>query len=68
MFWSPVVKYTARKRLEGIKGLELMINDDYANCIDQLKEFAENNSYDTCNPAIRVLQILGHLRREKSSG
>jgi hypothetical protein len=64
MFWSPVVKYTARKGIEQIKGLELIINDDYADYVAQLQEFANKATYNTGNPAIRVLQIIGHLRRE----
>jgi len=64
MFWSPVVKYTARKGLEKIKGLKLVINDDYADYVKQLQEFATRATYNTGNPTMRVLQILQHLRRE----
>jgi len=67
MFWSPVVKPKARRELEDIKGLELIINDSYAECISRLQKFARENTYDTGNPTMRVLQILGHLRREKAT-
>ena len=67
MFWSPVVRYTARKGLEEINGLELVINDNYADCVSKLREFATKVTYDTGNPTMRVLQILGHLRREKAT-
>ncbi len=66
MFWSPVVKYTARKGLEEIQGLELIINDVYADYIGQLQEYAKKHTHDTGNPVLRVLQVLEHLRRENT--
>ena len=66
MFWSPVVTPSPKDELKKIKGLELVINDDYAAYIGLLQEFAKKATYDTGNPAVRVLQILGHLRRDKS--
>lgn len=62
MFWSPVVRPGVRQELEKIKGLELVINKDYADYIEALKELAKKGTHDTGNPAFRVLQILGHLR------
>lgn len=66
MFWSPVVTPATRIALEEMEGLELIINDIYADSVEQLREFAKKHTYDTGNPAMRVLQILGHLRKEKS--
>lgn len=66
MFWSPVVRPGVKDGLKKIKGLELVINDDYAAYVQLLQEFAKKATYDTGNPAFRVLQILGHLRRDKT--
>ncbi len=65
MFWSPVVTPGVRNELEKIKGFELVINDDYASYVGLLQEFARKATYDRGNPVFRVLQILGHLRRDK---
>lgn len=62
MFWSPVVSAGVAEELKQIKGLELVINEDYAAYIEQLQEQANKVTYDTGNPVFRVLQILGHLR------
>ena len=62
MFWSPVVRPGVRQELEKIKGLELVINKDYTDYIEALKELAKKGTHDTGNPAFRVFQILGHLR------
>ena len=63
MFWSPVVSAGLAEELRRIKGLELVINEDYATYVEQLQERANKVTYDTGNPVFRVLQILGHLRR-----
>lgn len=63
MFWSPVVSAGLEMELKKIKGLELVINDRYSACVDELLERAGKVTYDTNNPAFRMLQILGHLRR-----
>ncbi|MDD5509670.1 MAG: hypothetical protein PHI12_02485 [Dehalococcoidales bacterium] len=63
MFWSPVVSAGVEIELEKIQGLELVINDRYSACVDELLEQAGKITYDTNNPAFRILQILGHLRR-----
>ena len=63
MFWAPVVpkgKLTAR--LSEIKGLELVINGDYARCVKEMQDWARENTHDTTNPFLRMLQILEHLR------
>lgn len=66
MFWSPVVPegYITEK-LEKVNGLELVINDKYAQCIDELRKEAKDRANDEGNPFFRALQILEHLRREK---
>ena len=63
MFWSPVVpngKLT--EELNKILELELVINQKYTSCINELKKEAkkQTNSYE--NDAFRILQILEHLR------
>jgi hypothetical protein len=65
MFWSPVVSAGVAKELKRIKGLELVINENYAACVDELLEQARSITYDTGNPAFWIFQILGHLRRRK---
>lgn len=64
MFWSPVVPvgYITRE-LGKIHRLELVINRQYAQCIDELRERAKELTNDTGNPFFRTLQILEHLRR-----
>lgn len=63
MFWSPIVSAGLEIELKKIRGLELVINDKYSACVDELLERASEVTYDTNNPAFRMLQILGHLRR-----
>jgi len=63
MFWSPVVSAGLEMELKKIRGLELVINDRYSACVDELLERASKVTYETNNPAFRMLQILGHLRR-----
>jgi len=63
MFWSPVVSAGLEMELKRIRGLELVINDRYSACVDELLERASKVTYDTNNSAFRMLQILGHLRR-----
>jgi len=64
MFWSPVVPVGyLTEHLEKIKGLELIINRSYAECMDELRSFAKQKTNDEGNPFFRVLQILEHLRR-----
>ena len=65
MFWSPVVGPSAEDELIKIKGLELVINENYTAYIGLLQEFVKNNIYDTGNPAVRILQIIGHVKKIK---
>ena len=62
MFWSPVVRGSVANELKKIRGLELVINEDYTAYIRLLQELAKKGTHDTGNPTFRVLQILGHLR------
>jgi hypothetical protein len=66
MFWSPVVRWSVESELRKIKGLEMVINKDYADYVAALKELAKKGTHDTGNPAFRLLQILGHLRGGQS--
>lgn len=64
MFWSPVVpKGFITNRLQQIRGLELIINKAYTQCIEELRVHARNTTHDTNNPFFRVLQILEHLKK-----
>jgi hypothetical protein len=64
MFWSPVVpKGYITSELGKIDGLELVINEKYAQCIDELRIKAKELTNDVGNPSFRMLQILEHLRR-----
>jgi hypothetical protein len=64
MLWSPVVHegYVSEK-LSQIEGLELVINEEYAKRIKKLQQLAESASHNEGNPAFRLLQILGHMRK-----
>lgn len=63
-FWSPVVpRGDLLRRLEGIEGLELICNEEYARRIEELCEDARNDGRRSGNAAYRVIQILEHLRR-----
>lgn len=65
MFWSPVVpRGYLTTNLAKIKGLDLVINGHYKQCIDQLRELARTATHETQNPSFRVLQILEHLRND----
>jgi len=67
MFWSPVVpRGYITEELSKIKDLELIINEKYKQCIDDLRLKAKELTNDVGNPFFRMLQILEHLRREKS--
>ena len=63
MLWSPVVpRGNITENLEKYKDLELVINEKYSACIEQLREKARVMTNDTGNPFFRMLQILEHLR------
>ena len=62
-FWSPYVPVGYRtEHLKQIKGLELIINEEYSKRVGELQKKAKKQTEDTGNPAFRVLQILAHLR------
>ena len=64
MFWSPVVpKGYVTEEIEKIDGLEVVINEKYTQCIDELKEKAKKSTHDIGNPFFRILQILEHLKK-----
>ena len=64
MFCSPVVpKGYITSELGKIGGLELVINEKYAQYIDELRKKAKELTHDVGNPFFRMLQILEHLRR-----
>ena len=66
-FWSPVVpRGYITENLAKIDGLELVINTEYTRRIEELQALAQRTQHDTRNPVFRVLQILGHLRHEKT--
>ena len=63
MFWAPVVPVGyVTERLSRIDGLEVIINQDYTQRIDGLRERARIRANDENNDAFRLLQILEHLR------
>ncbi len=64
MFWSPVVPVGHRTEgLKKIKGLELVINLQYTECVDELRKMASYMSHDIGNPFFRILQVLERLRQ-----
>lgn len=63
MFWSPVVPVGyITEHLEGIEGLELIINGEYKTRIEQLRKMAKAITHDARNPFFRMLQIIEHMR------
>ncbi len=63
MLWSPVVPQGyLTENLAQIQGLELVINQEYARKVNQLREQARTMTHDVGNPAFRLLQILEHMR------
>ncbi len=66
MFWSPVVPVGyLTEHLPGIEGLRLVINEEYAAKIAELRALARAETYDAGNDFFRALQILEHLRPGK---
>jgi len=64
MFWSPVVPVGfLTKGLAEIEGLQLVINQDYARRVAELRELARTSAHDAGNDFFRTLQILEHLRQ-----
>ena len=63
MFWSPVVPVGyITEGLSGIEGLELVINEEYARRVAELRQLARTTTHDAGNDFFRSLQILEHLR------
>ncbi len=63
MFWSPVVPQGfLTENLARIRGLELIINGKYKECVNKLQSRAHAEAQNTGNPFFRALQILEHMR------
>ncbi|GAA0595148.1 hypothetical protein GCM10009001_09090 [Virgibacillus siamensis] len=63
MLWSPYVPVGyITENLRSIETLELVINQDYTSCVNEMKHIASKNTNDLGNPFLRTLQILEHLR------
>lgn len=61
--WSPYVPRGDRlERLSRIKGLNLVVNSEYARRVRELQARAKSNTEPTGNDAFRLLQILAHLK------
>lgn len=66
MFWSPYVPIgKTTDVLKRIPELKLVINKQYTDCFDELRDYAKKESFQTSNPAFRMLQIEEHLRRDR---
>lgn len=65
-FWSPRVGKTDVEKLNGIVGLESIVNETYTNKINELRLLAKKITRQVNNPAFRVLQILEHMRKVKN--
>ena len=66
MFWSPVVpRGYLTDQLSRIKGLQLVMNEEYTARVDRLMMEAAKITNDVGNPFFRVLQILNRLRTYK---
>ena len=63
MLWSPVVRPRPKAMLQEIVGLELMINERYTACVNDLRIDAKSSSKNTGNEFFRCLQILEHLHK-----
>lgn len=63
MFWSPVVpKGYITEHLSKVVSLELIINQKYTQCVDELRQRAKTITCDVGNPFFRILQILENLK------
>ena len=65
-FWSPRVGKTDVEKLNGIVGLESIVNETYTNKINELRLLAKKITRQINNPAFRVLQILEHMKKVKN--
>lgn len=63
MFWSPIVPVGfITEGLSRIEGLQLVINQEYARRVAELRVLARTAAHDAGNDFFRALQILEHLR------
>jgi hypothetical protein len=60
--WSPLVTPKQSETLRAV-GFEVIVNADFTRAVEELKQIAKETKYDTGNPFMRTLQILGHLKR-----
>ena len=68
MFWSPRVPNGALTVfLDGLEGLELIINRKYAMRMKELQLLANSSTKEIGNPFFRALQIMGHLRKTSTA-
>jgi hypothetical protein len=71
MLWAPNVPSGLVKLLEAYKNdiekdgvkFDLLINQRYASCVEELSILARKDSRNTGEPFYRALQILGHLKK-----
>lgn len=69
MFWSPFIsKGKIGKLLENssLKDLEIIANEKYALCIDELREKALKMTNDAGNPFFRMMQIIERVNRKNN--
>lgn len=63
MLWAPIVpEGKLTEAFKKIDNLDFIINKEYTNCINQLREAAKKEKHDTGNPFFRALQILESLK------
>ncbi len=79
MLWSPIVKSSRKNskynQLEDVKEikrhleenrdvqLQIIINHEYQKCLNELREFASNQSKEMQSPVLRVMQIEEKLKK-----
>jgi len=63
MFWAPIVAPSVESVLSKLSGLELIINNSYTANVQSLQDIAQKGTEDTGNPAFRMMQILGHMKK-----
>ncbi|EQD47774.1 beta-lactamase superfamily hydrolase, partial [mine drainage metagenome] len=61
-FWSPYVARGQLTQLQALKGLNLIVNQEYTIRVNKLRQLAQGDLHPTNNPAFRLLQILENLR------
>lgn len=83
MLWSPIVKarkndskYDQVKHLQQVQAnilekysvkLELIVNDEFAKCLDELRAEARRTTASLKSPVMRMLQIEERLTKKTSS-